>query len=645
MEQLMSDIVKAVRERGELGARELERIIASHNRRFREPVKHFAKKQLSPAYQRIKREDASLWESWKIDGELERALLATIQMKPRRTASGVATITVITKPHPCAGDCLYCPSDVRMPKSYLHDEPACQRAERTFFDPYLQVASRLSALERMGHAIDKIELIVLGGSFTDYPASYQTWFVHELFRALNDADGGIEDVGDVFSDFVPIDRGSILARNVHERLAAYRSVFGLDGWDPTGHAGDGGISAHLAACASWQRRVESGDASYSDAVEDLYGPKSTWQDLPFEQTATLEALESAHTANEGAAHRVVGLVVETRPDAANAKTLTLLRQLGCTKLQMGVQTLDEQVAARCKRPTPLAVVRESFELARAFGFKSHAHFMANLPGANPHDDRDDYRSFVCDPCIAPDEVKLYPCVLLASSRLAKEYAEGRWCPYSEEDLVALLAEDVLATPGHTRISRMIRDFSSGDIVAGNKKTNLRQMVEQRVAEMVARGADPVREIRMREVSVDRVERSELRLEEHAYATSNSTEHFLEWVADPDDDSPVANRIAGFLRLSLPDRSYVAAHADDLPIGPGEAMIREVHVYGAVARLHAATTGAQHQGLGSALIARACELARNAGYERINVISAVGTRAYYRNLGFEDAGLYLQRQLT
>ena len=118
--------------------------------------------------------------------ELERRLLQVLRMKPRRTASGVATITVITKPWPCSGDCLFCPNDLRMPKSYLHAEPACARAEQNCFDPYLQVSARLTALSQMGHATDKIELIVLGGTWSDYPQGYQTWFMSELFRALND---------------------------------------------------------------------------------------------------------------------------------------------------------------------------------------------------------------------------------------------------------------------------------------------------------------------------------------------------------------------------------------------------------------------------------------------------------------------------
>ena len=127
------------------------------------------------------------WESWGVDEALERDLVRTLRMKPGRTASGVATVTVLTKPWACASECLYCPNDVRMPKSYLADEPACQRAERAFFDPYLQVAARVRTLAQMGHVTDKVELIVLGGTWSDYPRDYQVWFAKELFRALNEA--------------------------------------------------------------------------------------------------------------------------------------------------------------------------------------------------------------------------------------------------------------------------------------------------------------------------------------------------------------------------------------------------------------------------------------------------------------------------
>ena len=162
MDELILDILDCLRTTGELSAADLNRIVQEHNRAFRDPVRHFAKKQLLPYYRRVKRDDPARWEGWQVDAATEEKLVAALQMKPRRTASGVATITVITKPWTCANNCLYCPNDIRMPKSYLHREPACQRAERAFFDPYLQVSARLHALVDMGHPTDKVELIVLG---------------------------------------------------------------------------------------------------------------------------------------------------------------------------------------------------------------------------------------------------------------------------------------------------------------------------------------------------------------------------------------------------------------------------------------------------------------------------------------------------
>jgi elongator complex protein 3 len=203
----------------------------------------------------------------------------------------------------------------------------------------------------------------------------------------------------------------------------------------------------------------------------------------------------------------------------------------------------------------------------------------------------------------------------------RAWERGEWRPYTEEELIDLLAHDLLVTPAYTRVSRMIRDISSTDIVCGNKKTNLRQMVEAHIG----KDGGQVSEIRMREVATSDVAAGTLSLECVSYETTVSQEHFLEWVSETD-------RIAGFLRLSLPK---------DRP----QAMIREVHVYGRVAGLHRTESGgAQHQGLGKELVERACAMAREAGYEAINVISAVGTRNYYRALGFSDADLYQRRRL-
>ena len=629
---------------------ELERIIRFHNRSIRDNAQHFSKKKVLDYYFAVKESEPERWRSWNIDNALERQLLATLRVKPRRTSSGVATITVITKPHACTSACLYCPNDVRMPKSYLADEPACQRAERTWFDPYLQVAARLRSLARMGHVTDKVELIVLGGTWDDYPERYRIWFIAELFRALNE--GGSPE----------------MQTSIEQRRAFYAEC-GISN-DPDELATE---------VADVQERVTEGALAFNRAMDALYESNAEWQAVARMQTADLARIEELHAQNETAAHRCVGLVIETRPDMVTCKSLLLMRRLGCTKIQMGVQSLDDEVLRANRRGITVERIAQAFALARLFGFKTHAHFMANLFSATPEGDVRGYERLVSDARFMPDEVKMYPCALIGSAALMERYRNGTWRPYDEQTLVDVLVRNVIATPSWTRISRMIRDFSSDDIVDGNKKVNLREVVEAEAAQRALTTGRPLREIRHREINARRAEKGELMMEELLYHTSTGQEIFLQWVT-PD------GAIAGFLRLSLPDAA-VWNHAGDhatsdtpkqpaahmnktqrlpeetqhpsadvatpfadasaqLPIAPGEAMIREVHVYGAVAGIHQEGQAAQHRGLGKRLVERACEIARDAGYDRINVISAIGTREYYRKLGFAAAhnGLYQQKAL-
>ena len=611
MEKTLHNILGEIRRtNAPLAPDALDRIIRARNREVAGPVRYVAKKKLLPFYQEVKEHRPERWRTWGVSPAEEALLVRTLQVKPRRTASGVATVTVLTKPWPCSSACLYCPNDVRMPKSYLHDEPACQRAERNWFDPYLQVTARLRTLHQMGHVTDKVELIVLGGTWSDYPEAYQIWYMHELFRALND-----------ISCETTVDRESETRRTQYS---------------------DAGIACERDDLANWaakaQARVTTGDASYNETVRSLYacGTRADgngWAAAAQWQTATFSQLEALQRENEAAEHRCVGLVVETRPDAVTPKRLAMLRRLGCTKLQMGIQSLDERILAANHRGIGIDRMQQAFELARIFGFKTHAHFMTNLLGATPESDAADYRRMVEHPAFKPDEIKLYPCALVDGTGLVAHWRDGSWRPYTEQELVNLLAEDVLVTPPFTRISRMIRDISAHDIMTGNKKVNLRQLVDLELAKR----PQPVQEIRSREIAFGAAASDEFSLSEIAYETTNTHEVFLQWTT-PD------NRIAGFLRLSMPNADYVGAHVADLPIDAGEAMIREVHVYGRVAGLHQGGQNAQHRGLGRMLIERACDIARENGYTAINVISAIGTRGYYRKQGFADNGLYQQRSL-
>ena len=673
MEKTLQNILGEIRRaNAPLAPDALDRIIRARNREVAGPVRYVAKKKLLPFYQEAKEHNPEQWRSWGISPAEEALLVRTLQVKPRRTASGVATVTVLTKPWPCSSACLYCPNDVRMPKSYLHDEPACQRAERNWFDPYLQVTARLRTLHQMGHVTDKVELIVLGGTWSDYPEAYQIWYMHELFRALND-----------MSCEATVERESETRREQYQSAAIACERDDLASW-----------------AAEAQARITAGNASYNETVRTLYAcgacaddarlrartnnsnteidnallqrrsiernaaaidappcsaaaddaqvaafesfaldnlqdgtSNNGWAAAAQWQTATFSQLETLQRENEAAEHRCVGLVVETRPDAVTPKRLAMLRRLGCTKLQMGIQSLDEHILAANHRGIGVDRMQQAFELARIFGFKTHAHFMTNLLGATPESDAADYRRMVEHPAFKPDEIKLYPCALVDGTGLVAHWRDGSWRPYTERELVNLLADDVLVTPPFTRISRMIRDISAHDIMTGNKKVNLRQLVDLELAKR----ARPVQEIRSREIAFGAAANDELSLSEIAYETTNTREVFLQWIT-PD------NRIAGFLRLSMPNADYVNAHGSDLPIHSGEAMIREVHVYGRVAGLHQGGENAQHRGLGRMLIERACDIARENGYTAINVISAIGTRGYYRKQGFADNGLYQQRSL-
>ncbi len=642
MEQIILDILEELRAGRNVDDRTLLKMGHAAARRSGSDKRAFAKRRLLPFYQQVKSDDRARWESWGVTPELEKQLLSVLRMKPRRSASGVATITVITKPWPCGGDCLFCPNDIRMPKSYLHNEPACERAEQNWFDPYLQVTSRLTALSQMGHAIDKIELIVLGGTWSDYPRGYQVWFIAEMFRALNEfepvVDGACASTARSSDDEQP----RILIRSsAEERGELYRTL---------GFPQDG--SQFGRAAEDIQRRLDEHAYSYNQAFSEHYGAGSPWRAVAAEQVATFDELERLQRENETARCRVVGLVVETRPDAITPDSLTMIRRLGCTKVQMGIQSLDQAVLDANDRGIEVSQIERAFELLRVFGFKIHAHAMVNLLGSTPERDKDDYLRLVRGLPFQPDEIKLYPCALIEGARLQERFEAGEWAPYSEAELLDILVSDVAATPPFCRISRMIRDFSSHDIVAGNKKPNLRQLVENRLrSQGDVRG---IQEIRFREVATGEVPVDELHMEDVSYGTSNTCEHFLQWVTPE-------NRIAGFLRLSLPDEEYVrslstpgevgleseaACFGDGrLPVVPGEAMIREVHVYGMATQLGAGGTSAQHLGLGRRLIERASEIAREAGYSRLNVISAVGTREYYRHLGFIDHGLYQQKELS
>lgn len=488
-----------------------------------------AKHALVAAYRRMV--ETGEWEE-------DPALLAKIRMKPIRTMSGVTTITILTKPHPCPGECIFCPSETGLPQSYLSDEPGARRGVENHFDPYLQVSSRLKALHQVGHPTDKIELLILGGSWSAYPADYREWFIRRCFEALN-GENPLDDQGTV--------------------------------------------------------------------------PLAEVQDR-----------------NVNGVHRNVGLVVETRPDLVTLEGLLELRRQGVTKIQIGVQSMDDKVLLLNRRGHTAAEAEEAVALVRAAGYKVVLHWMPNLLGATPESDRQDFERLWRSGGLQPDELKIYPCQLLESAELYRYWQAGEYHPYSEQTLISLVADVKLQVPRFCRINRVIRDIPSPLVVEGNRNTSLRQDV----ALLLQQRGQQCQCIRCREIRSGKVDAELLKLTDQVYLAGQAEEHFLSFTS-PED------KIVGFLRLSLPLGEPIPAIADL----EQAAIIREVHVYGQSLEVGSEQVGAaQHIGLGSQLLREAERIAREHKFRGLAVISAVGTRNYYADRGFKLGELYMRKSL-
>jgi len=538
------------------------------------------------------------------------AVLERIRLKPVRTHSGVTPVTVLTKPFPCPGECIFCPNDVRMPKSYVTGEPGALRAAQNSFDPYLQTITRLRAYTSIGHPTAKIELIILGGTWSFYPETYQIWFVKRIFDALNDFSRGPEYAD---REFDAVDAALRAASQLHP--ANQVAGITLDGR---------ALSRTYNQIVQDIYRAELA-RSRADATAIASGARER---TALDEYATWDELAAAQRRNETAACRCVGLVVETRPDYLSVEEALRIRRLGGTKVQIGIQSLSDEVLSLNRRGHDVAATRRAITLLRQAGFKIHGHWMPNLYGSDPEADKADYARLFDDPAIRPDELKIYPCSLLESAELMHYYEAGKWRPYTHDELLDVLTACFRHTPEYCRLTRVVRDIPSTDIVAGDLTTNFRQVVDEALRQRGERSPD----IRAREIRRTRVTPDQLHLDEQRYASSIGDEVFLQFIT-PD------RRIAGFLRLSLPRETPIIPELD------GAAMIREVHVYGQALAIGEDAPGKpQHMGLGRAMIERAAAIAAAEGYRRMAVISSVGTRAYYRMRGFYDGALYQFRDV-
>jgi len=474
----------------------------------------------------------------------EETLLALRKIKTKSN-SGVAVVSLLTKPFACPGRCTYCPTEVNMPKSYLSKEPAAARALLNDFDPYLQITNRLRALEMNGHPIDKIEMIVIGGTWSFYHPNYQEEFLIGCYRACND--------------------------------------------------------------------YNTGNDSRTEEYKDR-----------------LEYLLELQDRNEHAVSRIIGLSIETRPDYITDFEIQRLRALGVTKVEIGVQHLDDEVLKLTKRDMKIERVKKATELLRNAGFKMVYHMMPNLPGSTPERDISMFDELFSGEDFQPDMLKIYPCMVLEHSELYDIWKEGGFTAYTDAQLIEVMREEKKRVPMYVRILRVYRDIPASYIKAGSTISNLRQVMD----EDMRLNHWQCQCIRCREIREGEYDPEEFELRNKTFRTRTGTEMFLSF------EHKTERKLASFTRLRLPDD--LGEHAP-LPVLVGAALIRELHTYGRHTKVGGSGTQSQHVGFGRRLLAEAERIAKEKGYKKLAIISGIGVREYYRKLGYTLEGTYMVKQ--
>jgi len=486
-----------------------------------------------------------------------------LRTRPIRSLSGIVNVSVLTKPYPCPGKCLYCPTQKGIPKSYLKGEPAVQRAILTNFNPYLQVQVRLQALQTTGHPIDKIELRIIGGTWSYYPKKYQTWFVKECFRACNE-----------FS----------LQNQIRDNIAMAKLT-----------------------------RIR--------------------------EARLKEELIKQQKKNEKAKCRIVGITVETRPDYVDVKEVKRMRELGITRVELGVQSIYDDVLELNRRGHSVSSTTKATKLLKDAGFKVSYQMMPNLPGSDFGRDIKMFEEIFKNPNFRPDLLKIYPLALVKQAPLYSWYLKGKFKPYSEKELINLLIEIKKRIPRYCRIQRIARDIPSSEIIEGGSKIlNLREVVQKEMAE---RGLK-CKCIRCREVREKYNPEEKLYLFRENYEASGGKEIFLSF------EDKEREKLYALLRLRIP--SYILQRTGNktrpaFPVLKETAIIREVHTYGQMMPIGNKSLSPQHRGLGKKLIREAEKITkREFGLNKISVISGVGVRPYYRKLGYRLKDTYMVKKI-
>jgi elongator complex protein 3 len=489
--------------------------------------------------------------------ERREELESVLRRKPVRTASGVSPVAVMTSPHNCPhGKCLYCPggptSEFSSSQSYTGHEPAAARGVQNDYDPYGQVTLRLHQLREIGHPVDKVELILMGGTMTARSHDYQEWFVKRALEAMNDFDPGAEPNPSETESFKP---------------------------DP-------------------------------EDVEFSY-------------------LEDVVTENETADVRNIGTTFETKPDWCDPEQIDRMLRLGGTKVEVGVQTTYERINREMHRGHGVQASLDANRRLRDAAFKVGFHMMPGQPGMSKGMCLQDFRELFASTDWRPDYLKIYPTLVVRDTVTYDMWRREEYDPLTNEEAAELVAEIKSMIPRYTRLQRVQRDIPADFIDAGVWKSNLRQLARKRMEEH-----DWFCDcIRCREAGMNDEEPETVELDVLTYEAAGGTEQFI---AFEDFETDL---LVGFCRLRFPNEPVRAELQD-------AALVRELHVYGNEVGVGEAGDGDhQHEGYGRRLLAKAEELAREAGFRKLSVISGVGVRQYYRQkLGYYQDGPYVSTQL-
>ena len=502
--------------------------------------------------------------------------------KPTRTLSGVAICAIMTKPFPCPhvkkgiGPCIMCPGGPdsvfgSVPQSYTGKEPATRRAIRNNYDPYQQVINRLEQHIVQGHIPDKLELIIMGGTFPSFPKKYQEDFIKYAFKAMND-----------FS--------TLFFKKHKLDLIKFKKFFELPG--------------------------------------DIYNEERAKRiKRRLMKLKAKTSLKKEQLKNEKSKIRCVSLVIETRPDYATIKEANEMLRLGCTKVELGVQTIYNDVLKKIRRGHTVEDSIKATKTLKDLGFKINYHMMPGLPGVNKKKDLFSLYALFKYEEFQPDMLKIYPCMVLKGTNLYSLWKKGKYKPLTTKQAADLILDFKKIVPEYVRIMRVQRDIPTFMTQAGVDKTNLRQYIENEMKKKKIK----CRCIRCREPKGKKISKK-IEILERQYIASEGNEFFIS-AEDIKNDL-----ILGFCRLRFPS-SFLRKE-----ITQDSALIRELHVYGEAAQI-GKKGKIQHKGIGKALVNKAEETARTYYKNKMVVISGIGAKEYFKKLGYKKEGPYMVKKLS